>query len=221
MAPDIVIADNKGIQDFARETYGRDTVMIPYGGDQALRELSEEAQQAILNEYGLKGKDYAISVCRIEPENNCHITLEACKQTGTPLIFIGNWDRSEYGRDLKARYSDCPNIRIQDPVYDLDTLYALRKNAKFYIHGHKVGGTNPSLVEAMFFGIPILCYDVIYNRETTYNAAEYFTDVESLAKLLVSHKETGEEIRRLADEHYTWKKIVKDYEDSYRRALAN
>lgn len=220
LAPDIVIADNKGIQDFAKDKYGKDTIMIPYGGDQVLRELSDAEQQKILDKYNLKRGQYAVSVCRIEPENNCHITLEACKQTGMPIIFIGNWDRSEYGRNLKSEYSECPNIHIQDPIYDLDTLYALRKNAGVYIHGHKVGGTNPSLVEAMFFGIPILCYDVIYNRETTYNKAGYYNDVESLKTLLKNYEDNGAEMRRLADRHYTWKKIVKDYEDTYRLALS-
>ena len=71
-----------------------------------------------------------------------------------------------------------------DSVYDLDILYALRNQCKCYIHGHSAGGTNPSLVEAMFFGKPILAYDVIYNRETTENKAHYFKTSEELVELL-------------------------------------
>jgi len=107
------------------------------------------------------------------------------------------------------------NIKILDPIYDLDTLYSLRGNAKYYIHGHSVGGTNPSLVEAMFFGKPIFCFDVIFNRETTFNKAYYWKNVEELIALIQRMNLNGEIMSVLAEKHYTWKQIAKEYENLY------
>lgn len=75
---------------------------------------------------------------------------------------------------LKDKYGDCENIHLLSPIYDVKVLNVLRSHCCYYIHGHSAGGTNPSLVEAMFFNKPILAYDVIYNRETTENKADYF-----------------------------------------------
>ena len=98
-----------------------------------------------------------------------------------------------------------------DSVYDLDILYALRNQCKCYIHGHSAGGTNPSLVEAMFFGKPILAYDVIYNRETTENEAHYFKTSEELVELLHDSPEGGYKMREIAKQHYTWAFIAQQY----------
>lgn len=212
---DVIIADNKGIQDYVTETYHKDSVMIAYGGDHVEREVSEEKQQEILRKYGVKSDDYAISVCRIEPENNCHVILEAFSKTNKNLIYIGNWERSEYGRELKEKYSKCPNINVHSPEYDLDTLYVLRSNAKEYIHGHSAGGTNPSLVEAMFFGKPILAFDVVYNRATTCEKAYYFRNTKELVSLLSHDDLDGTAMHEIAQEQYTWKKIASQYEALY------
>lgn len=219
IAPDAIISDNWGIQQYAKDEYGRDSYLIAYGGDQALVNLTEDEQNDILDSYGLHSKDYAISVCRIEPENNCHITLEAFATTNKPLVFIGNWNKNEYGRKLKEQYGRSPNIKLIEPVYDLKILYSLRNNACLYIHGHKVGGTNPSLVEAMFFGIPILCFDVVYNRSTTFNEADYYSSLDELIALIADHKASGETLRKIAFENYTWKHIVHQYEEMYKDVL--
>lgn len=212
---DVIIADNKGIQDYVTETYHKDSVMIAYGGDHVEREVSGEKQQEVLRKYGVKSNDYAISVCRIEPENNCHVILEAFSKTNKNLIYIGNWERSEYGRELKEKYSKCPNINVHSPEYDLDTLYVLRSNAKEYIHGHSAGGTNPSLVEAMFFGKPILAFDVVYNRATTCEKAYYFRNTKELVSLLSHDDLDGTAMHEIAQEQYTWKKIASQYEALY------
>lgn len=212
---DVIIADNKGIQDYVKEEYGKGSELIAYGGDHVIRELSPSFEQEVLDKYSLQSDDYAITVCRIEPENNCHKTLEAFSRTDKKLMFIGNWSRSEYGQNLKEKYSKFPNIIIQDPIYDIDILYALRKNAGMYIHGHSAGGTNPSLVEAMFFGCPILCYDVVYNRASTKEKAYYWADVEELVGLLQRKDLCGEIMRTIAQKEYTWKTITSQYEALY------
>ena len=212
---DVIIADNKGIQDYVKEEYGKESVMIAYGGDHVIREADESFEKDVLDGFGLEAGEYAVTVCRIEPENNCHKILEAFSRTDRKLIFIGNWDRSEYGRGLKARYSGCSNIIIQDPIYDVDILYVLRKNAGIYVHGHSAGGTNPSLVEAMFFGCPVLCNDVVYNRETTHGKAYYWKDADELSALLERKDLAGDVLKTIAWEEYTWKTITTQYESLY------
>ena len=212
---DVIISDNKGIQDYVTETYHKDSVLIAYGGDHVERAVSEERTTEILKQYGVEKGNYAISVCRIEPENNCHMILEAFSKTDKKLIYIGNWERSEYGMALKEKYSEYPNINIHAPEYDLDTLYVLRSNAREYIHGHSAGGTNPSLVEAMFFGKPILAYDVVYNRATTYEKAYYFKDANELLALLNQADLEGKTMKEIAKKQYTWKKIASQYEELY------
>ena len=212
---DVIIADNKGIQDYVKEEYGKGSELIAYGGDHVIRELSPSFEQEVLDKYSLQSDDYAITVCRIEPENNCHKTLEAFSRTDKKLMFIGNWSRSEYGQNLKEKYSKFPNIIIQNPIYDIDILYALRKNAGMYIHGHSAGGTNPSLVEAMFFGCPILCYDVVYNRASTQEKAYYWKDVDELVDLLKRTDLCGDVMRSIAQKEYTWETIASRYEALY------
>ena len=174
--------------------------------------VSEERQTQILQDFQVERNAYAVSICRIEPENNCHITLEAYAQSHQPIVFIGNWKWSKYGQELKERYGNLPNIHIVESVYDLDVLYTLRKHARVYVHGHSAGGTNPSLVEAMFFGCPILAYDVVYNRETTYNKAYYYKDSTDLIRLSQNPHLNGSSMRELAEQHYLWKTIVQQYE---------
>lgn len=217
---DIIIADNKGIQDYVFETYHKKAELIAYGGDHVVQEISEGRQGAILKQYHLISREYAISVCRIEPENNCHVTLEAFIRTDKHLVFIGNWERSAYGRKLKNKYKDYKNITLLEPIYDLEILYSLRANAGQYIHGHSAGGTNPSLVEAMFFGVPILAFDVVYNRETTQNKALYFKDTMELVAISKEKQEVmtanAKTMKEIAEREYIWKQIAQQYEACYR-----
>ena len=204
---DTIIADNKGIQDYVMETYGKKAEMIAYGGDHVLRDIPVEEQASVLQKYGLQNKKYAISVCRIEPENNCHVSLEAFSRTDKSFVFIGNWKRSEYGKEL---------LEMLDPIYDLDTLYVLRSNAAYYIHGHSAGGTNPSLVEAMFFGCPIIAFDVVYNRESTQNKAYYFSTSNDIVDLINKGSLDGRIMKDIAKKEYTWKVIANKYEELFR-----
>lgn len=214
---DVIVADNKGIQDYVTKTYNKPSTLIAYGGDHTQRDVSFEKQIEILDKYGLSPNDYAISVCRIEPENNSHIICEAFAQSKKNLVFIGNWNRSEYSRALKSKYNSYLNIKMIDSVYDLDELFALRNQCSCYIHGHSAGGTNPSLVEAMFFAKPIIAYDVVYNRETTENEAYYFKSIGQLVELVNYDNKEGQIMKEIAKRRYTWKHIAEQYEILYTR----
>ena len=211
----VIITDNKGIQDYVKQEYKKETTLIAYGGDHALIDVTKERETEILKQFGLEAGGYSMSVCRIEPENNCHMTLEAFKNSKEKLVFIGNWYRNGYSKQLKEEYSGYGNIILFDSMYDLEILHTLRKNTKYYIHGHSAGGTNPSLVEAMFFGRPILSFDVIYNRETTKNKAHYYTNADDLLQLIEHGVDNGKELKQIASEEYIWSKIAKEYEALY------
>lgn len=205
-----VIADNQAIADHVRNTYGSDCNVIAYGGDHALHRGGEADKPEGLPE------SYALALCRIEPENNVHVILEALDENSMPLVFVGNWDNSDYGRDLKARYANSPNLHLLEPVYNPSTLYALRARASVYLHGHSAGGTNPSLVEMMHFGIPVLAHGCAFNRYSTEGKARYFETADELAELLrgLSQEEAariGSDMRAIAQRRYTWDHIGKAY----------
>lgn len=216
---DVIIADNKGIKDYVREEYSINSELISYGGDHTLISVTDDEKQSILEEYNLVAKGYSFSVCRIEPENNVHIALQAFKENGQKLVFIGNWYKSEYGRTLLQEYQDVPNIILLSPIYDLKVLFVLRSFCKFYIHGHSAGGTNPSLVEAMFFKCPILAFDVVYNRATTENKAFYYQDAISLNNLITMapsmQSQCAQNMEDIAYRLYCWRIITEQYEKLY------
>lgn len=206
-----VIADNGAIADYVKCTYGVDSHVIAYGGDHAV-----SVEGAPVDEYGLP-ESYAFSVCRIEPENNVHMVLEAfAKLDSLALVMVGNWNKSEYGRAVRERFSTCKNILSLDSIYDLGKLKTLRARAMFYVHGHSAGGTNPSLVEAMHFGKAVLAYDCSYNRSTTENKALFFKNSEELMRLmqtieLSEVERVGRDMLEIATRRYTWGVVGKQY----------
>ena len=105
-----IIADNQAIADHVRESYGNDCHVIAYGGDHAVAHAGKRADPVGLPD------TYALALCRIEPENHAHTILEAWAQLDTPLVFVGNWANSPYGRDLKARYAKHTNLYLLDPI---------------------------------------------------------------------------------------------------------
>ncbi len=207
----VVISDNAAIKEYIENQYGANSEVIAYGGDHAVT-----VECASIASYLLPPR-FSLSVCRIEPENNIDMILSAFAELpDKPLVFVGNWDNSDYGRKLRERFGDYSNIRLLDPIYDLATLAALRSMAKFYVHGHSAGGTNPSLVEAMHFGLPIFAFDCSFSRYTTNNKAIFFKTTEDLRKLInnISSEaaiEAGKNMREIACSRYTWKVIAEKY----------
>lgn len=213
---DVLIGDNKGITDFLLTNYNKKAELIAYGGDQATIIKND----SLFITYPFCKEKYAISVCRIEPENNIHIILEAFSlQNKIQLLFIGNWENSEYGKNLKKIYSEYSHLHLLNPIYDTDIINWLRCNATLYIHGHSAGGTNPSLVEAMNLRLPVLAYDCVYNRATTENKALYWKDKEDIINQLnidqVQCTEIAAEMYAIAEREYTWKRIAEKYNSLY------
>ncbi|ABI72665.1 DUF1972 domain-containing protein [Shewanella frigidimarina] len=207
---DVVITDNKAIGDYVNAEYSKDNVVIAYGGDHAIIEGKHVGPE----------QDYYLSLCRIEPENNVQMILNAFSKSQHKLKFVGNWNSSEFGRKLKREFSDQPNIDIVDPIYDVNQLFKLRSECKGYVHGHSAGGTNPSLVEAMHFEKTIFAFDCNFNRYTTEDKAVYFSSSKELNDKLteVTKDELAvisTDMKQIADRRYTWKVINHMYEETY------
>jgi glycosyltransferase involved in cell wall biosynthesis len=218
----IDISDNEAIQDYTAARYGTLSRIIEYGADHTLK-VSKTNQD--IEQFPFIKNLYAFKVCRIEPENNVHIILEAfTKTTKMPLVIVGNWSKSAYGLNLKQQYINHPNIYIFDPIYNQDKLDLLRSNAALYVHGHSAGGTNPSLVEAMYLGLPILAFGVSYNRVTTEGKAQYFYDLDGLVTQVndlytIRLKKMGEQMEGIAKRRYVWSHIAFKYELLIKEAL--
>jgi glycosyltransferase involved in cell wall biosynthesis len=207
---DVIITDNKAIGDYVDAEYSKDNVVIAYGGDHVIVDSLDTAPQ----------EDYFLSLCRIEPENNVEMILNAFAGRECKLKFVGNWDSSEFGKALKRKFSESKNIEIIDPVYDLNQLFKLRSQCKGYIHGHSAGGTNPSLVEAMHFGKPIFAFDCNFNRYSTEDCASYFCDSNTLIQSVCKLSDfelsiVGAAMKEIAKRRYTWNVICQQYEQTY------
>lgn len=212
---DIVIGDNKGIIDYIKSEYSKTVKnkrveLIAYGGDQ----VSSVQDNSLFERYPFCREPYSVTVCRIEPENNVHVILEAFSEMlDETLVFVGNWEKSEYGRSLKEKFSVCKNINLLAPIYEPHIVNWLRSNAHVYIHGHSAGGTNPSLVEAMNLSLPILAFDCVYNRATTEEKCLYWKIAEDLQNLMKNKSgkfaEIAHEMGEAGKHLYSWERIAR------------
>jgi len=213
---DVIVADNSIIQNYIKSKYNKESKLIEYGGDQSvhIKPTSKD-----IKTFPFIKNNYALSISRIEPENNCDLILDTFSKLGDiQFVYIGNWNNSKYGKTLKEKYLFHKNIILLDAIYDIDVLNIVRSNCTTYIHGHSVGGTNPALVEAMFIGLPIIAYDVDFNRVTTHNKALYFSDIKQLQenlKLLYNNvslcNKLARDVRIIAKNRYNWKNIINKY----------
>lgn len=207
---DVVVSDNLAVYEYILSEYKRKSTIIAYGGDHA-------KVGQLKNQY----TGYALALCRIEPENNVEMILDAFSKCNMKLKFVGNWNNSSFGKQLKNKYSKFENIDILDPIYDDDELFTIRKNSLLYVHGHSAGGTNPALVEMMFFEKPVFTYDCKFNRNTTENMAFYFDSSSDLATQVQAAEKSlkavdnGSVMLEIASRRYTWKGIVKQYQEIF------
>ena len=195
-----IIYDNEGLRKYILKPFTLKSSLIAYPGDYVQK----------ISGIQLK-KGHALTVCRIEPENNLELLIEGALNSSLKLYtVVGNWDHSSYARNLRERYKDEPRIKFLDPVYDAKNLAVLRQSCEIYLHGHSVGGTNPSLVEMIFYDCRILCFDVEFNRFSTDNKMEYFKDAKELARIIEKQEEVvfyRSDLRK----KYSRKEIAKKY----------
>lgn len=213
-----VVTDNIEIANYVKQEYGVDSSVIAYGGDHAEKiAINPASSNQLIDDYPFLNGKYAFGVCRVEPENNLHVILKAYEGFSKyPLVIVGNWNNSDYGESLKKKYKSVDHIFLIDAIYDQKKLNILRSNSYVYLHGHSVGGTNPSLVEAMHLELPIIAFDVCYNRATTANKALYFSNETELLSVLNEsscgdYEILSKDMSSLATSNYRWGVIAEAY----------
>ena len=221
-----LIADNMGIHDYYKEKYGKESKFLAYGAD-----VHEDYDAGVLKEFGLEAGGYFIVVARLEPENNLFMALEgylASNQYGKrPLVVVGKTN-TPYGEHLVERYGRDRNIRFVGGIYDFRKLNSIRHYSYAYFHGQSVGGTNPSLLEAMASGCFILAHDIIFNRAVLGENALYYGSTDAATEMLdgidqavsAHKKEYTERNLEVIRRDYSWEKLVDEHEEYFKWMLS-
>lgn len=211
-----LVADHPKIKEHLSTRVSPDKVTtIAYGAEKV-----DSADIHALEQYDLKPKEYAVLIARAEPENSILEVVQAwsAKPRGKKLVVLGKYlDSHEYQRQVKAAASS--EVLFIGAVYEKSVVSALRYYAMFYVHGHQVGGTNPSLVESLGAGNAILAHDNPYNRWVCGQGAIFFDGKQAceiqierlLADVRVLQKLAQESEKRF-DESFRWEFILRDYE---------
>lgn len=218
---DYLVADSVGIRKYLKRSYPfisqSKLFMIEYGAY-----ISPKLAQADLDKYELRQGEYFLLVSRLEPENNISMILDGylmshTSHTSQPLIVVGNLRETDYVKQLLSKSND--KIRFVGGIYDQLVLNSLRCGCTAYLHGHSVGGTNPSLLEALGCGNIVIGHDNVFNREVTNNEMFYFKTATECAKQIdtvasmtakTRDKYKAMAIKRITD-YYNWERIAGEY----------
>jgi len=202
-----LIADSKAIEHYLLEKYELPVRYISYGAD-----IPKEIDLKLLNEWQLEPESYDLLIARMEPENQIEAIIRANRED-LPLILVGNADDG-FGKQMWQRYGG-ENVRFIGGVYDVHKLDALRAGARYYFHGHSVGGTNPSLLESMASGCRIIAHDNVYNRDVLGDNALYFhreTDLMGLDPEIGQWPEWKESNLEKLRKVFNWDEVVNELE---------
>ena len=230
---DLVICDSKNIEKYIKETYNKynpNTTFIAYGADLEKSKLSNDAKE--LNDWykekNVQPYNYYLVVGRFVPENNYSTMISEFMKSNTKkdFVLITNIEQNKFYEKLKeeTHFENDSRIKFVGTVYDKELIKKIRENAYAYLHGHSVGGTNPSLIEALATTNLNLLYDVGFNKEVAEDGALYWTlEDKNLANLIDKcdnlDKLTIEDLSKKAkgriQKEYTWEKIVNDYENTF------
>jgi glycosyltransferase involved in cell wall biosynthesis len=211
------IADSLGIQDYLTKKYNIPSAYIPYGAF-AFEQPSTEA----LTTYGLNEYGYNMLIARLEPENNVDVILEGVSQAARklPFLVVGK-HATKYGDYLKAKYAKFEYIKFVGGIYDINVLNNLRYYSNIYFHGHSVGGTNPSLLEAMASQALICANRNEFNSTILEEDALYFSNYRDVAACLETV--TKDHFLSFVDNNlqkiksiYEWNKIIDQYENHFK-----
>lgn len=223
---DVIICDAKGIKKYLDVKYPKlkdKTCYIAYGTNKI--DLSKVDENNILKEYSLKKNDYILMVGRFVPENNYELVIKEFMKSNTTkkLVIISNISSSSYYNEV-LNITNCNSdkrIIFIDGIYDQIKLSVIRKNAYAYIHGHSVGGTNPSLLESLSLTDINILYDVNFNKDVGLDSCLYFNKENKLSKILnnldnYNKKKMGIECKIIIENNYTWDIIVNKYKKIFR-----
>lgn len=218
---DALIADAEGIAEYYRREFDAPTALLTYGAPRI------EPGSDRLAELDLAPRGYHLVVARFEPENHVEVIVDGYARSAAskPLVVVGSAPYSDaYTARVHAVADD--RVRFLGGMWDQEQLDQLYSNAYTYLHGHSVGGTNPSLLRAIGAGAAVLAYDVDFNREVVAEAARYFRTVDDVARQIAAVEadprwvtRSGLRARQLA-RGYDWDEVADGYEE-LARALAD
>ncbi len=215
-----LIADHPEIKNhLATRVNEKKITTIAYGGKQIL-----DADVSVLEQFGLSQNGYAIVIARAEPENSILEIVEgfSSAKREKKLVVLGNYDfeNNEYHQKVKEAASD--DVLFLGAIYDNHLVGSLRYHSCAYVHGHQVGGTNPSLVEAMGANNAVIAHDNKFNRWVANSGALYFTSSETIASCftkIFSNKDLQTKLQENIDSRFksdfTWEKILAEYESLF------
>ncbi|QBE49123.1 DUF1972 domain-containing protein [Leucobacter triazinivorans] len=221
---DALIADAPGIADYYRHQFDVATEMIRYGAP-----LIDSAPTEGIRGIGLEPGGYHLVVARFEPENHVReiVAGYAESRARRPLVVVGSAPYSaEYTHRIQDLADGDPRIRLLGSVYDQQLLDALYAHAFTYLHGHSVGGTNPSLLRAMGAATAVVAFDVGFNRETA-GGGWFFSDPGGVTRALHDAEADPEAVaaagraaRERAAAAFDWDDVATRYEELARRLAA-
>lgn len=230
---DLLICDSKNIEKYIKEDYKQynpKTTFIAYGADTKKSKLRDDDETLLkwYEEKNVKAKNYYLVVGRFVPENNYETMIAEFMKSSTKkdFVLITNVEKNKFYEELKQKtgFDKDERIKFVGTVYDQELLKKIRENAYGYLHGHEVGGTNPSLLEALATTDLNLLLDVGFNREVAEGGAVYWNKENGNLAALLSNLEVYEEVavtgygsnaKERIDREYSWKKIIEDYEEIF------
>ena len=225
---DLLVCDSVNIENYIKEDYKQynpKTTFIAYGADTEKSKLNDNDTTLLkwYKEKGIKEKEYYLVVGRFVPENNYETMVTEFMKSNTKkdFVLITNVEQNKFYEKLKEKtgFGKDSRIKFVGTVYDQELLKKIRENAYGYFHGHEVGGTNPSLLEALATTDLNLLLDVGFNKEVAEDSALYFSKEDGMLANLIDNelkedeiKELGNKARKRINSEYTWNKIVDKYE---------
>lgn len=225
---DLVICDSKAIEGYIRRTYGRkikETAFIAYGADLDRSSCSEDVFHAWCEKHDIVPGNYYLSIGRFVPENNIETVIREFMRSGAKgdLVIVSNIEQGRFYHDLLERtnFPSDRRIKFVGTEYNAELVKKIRENARAYIHGHEVGGTNPSLLESLASTRVNLLLDVAFNREVASDAAMYWDKTTGSLSRLIDYTEElddptmdafGNDARERIRSAYNWESICSQYE---------
>lgn len=217
---DHLIADHPCIASHLSRIVPKSRItMIPYGSDEIY--IRPEADFSILQKFGLRSRGYALVIARPEPENSILEIVSAFSRSrrNFKLVVLGHFDAQRSGYHEKVFSAASDEVAFAGAIYDSGIVSCLRANARLYVHGHRVGGTNPSLVEAMGAGCAVLARDNEFNHWVAGSDASFFCDeigCEKALDELLEDEPRLAKMRRSSRSRYklffTWSAILDTYD---------
>ncbi|WP_153973654.1 beta 1-4 rhamnosyltransferase Cps2T [Lactococcus lactis] len=224
---DLLICDSKNIEKYIQESYAQynpKTTYIAYGADLAPSLLKDNDEKLVnwYQEKSLESNEYYLVVGRFVPENNYEIMIREFMKSDTKkdFVLITNVEANKFYERLKETtgFEKDKRIKFVGTVYDKELIKKIRENAFAYFHGHEVGGTNPSLIEALASSKLNLLLDVGFNREVGEEGALYWVKEKNSLSNLIKHVEQTDysalesKAKERIQQYFSWEYIVVEYE---------